>query len=60
MFLEACGFAPRRRQRSFQARREALRRSIAPVLERMMARGRTSADQRIVPFPSAPLDAVRG
>jgi GNAT superfamily N-acetyltransferase len=58
LFLQACGFEPRRRQHHFLGRVDVMIEHLSPLLHRARRRGRIPPDARIVPLPQAPLDEV--
>ncbi len=58
LFMQACGFVPRRRQHHFQARIEVLLTHLAPLVARLRAHGRIPPDVQVVSLAEAPLEEV--
>jgi GNAT superfamily N-acetyltransferase len=57
-FLTACGFIAMRRERHFQMRGEVLLNHLAPMTDRLRARGRIPAQSTITPLAQARLDEI--
>ena len=58
LFMQACGFVPRRQQHHFQARIAALLEHISPLTARLRTHGRVPEGVRIAPLSDAPLEEV--